>query len=65
MEYGEHMMEINQIKTETDYDAALERIGDLMGAEVNTPEGDELDILVTLVDAYEEKHHPITPIVDI
>lgn len=52
-------MNINPIKTEADYDAALERIELLMDAEVDSPEGDELDILVTLVEAYEDKHHPI------
>jgi len=52
-------MNINPIKTEADYDAALERIELLMDAEMDSPEGDELDILVTLVEAYEDKHHPI------
>jgi len=37
----------------------LERIDELMSAKLDTPEGDELDILVTLVDAYEEKHFPM------
>jgi HTH-type transcriptional regulator/antitoxin HigA len=54
-------MDIKPIKTETDYDAALERIDMLMDAEMDTPEGDELDVLVTLVEAYEGKHHPIDP----
>jgi HTH-type transcriptional regulator/antitoxin HigA len=54
-------MNINPIKTEADYDAALERIELLMDAEMNSPEGDELDILVTLIEAYEDKHHPIAP----
>ncbi len=52
-------MNIRPIKTEADYDEALERIDELMDAEIDTPEGDELDILVTLVEAYEEKHYPI------
>lgn len=54
-------MNINPIKTEADYDAALERIDMLMDAEMDTPEGDELDVLVTLVEAYEAKHYPIDP----
>lgn len=54
-------MNINPIKTEADYDAALERIEMLMDAEMDTPEGDELDVLVTLVEAYEVKHYPIDP----
>ena len=52
-------MDINPIKTEQDYDAALSRIDELMGCAVDTPEADELDILVTLVEAYEAKHYPI------
>ena len=54
-------MDIKPIKTEADYDTALGRIEALMDAEKDTPEGDELDVLVTLVEAYEAKHHPIDP----
>jgi len=54
-------MNISPIKTENDYDHALERISELMLATPDTPEGDELDILGTLVEAYEAKHHPIAP----
>lgn len=50
-------MNIFPIRTEADYDAALLRIDILMNAELGTPEGDELDILVTLVEAYEAKHY--------
>ena len=53
-------MNIKPIKTEVDYDAALARISELMDAELNTLEGDELDVLGTLVEAYESKHHPIS-----
>lgn len=52
-------MNIKPIKTEADYTAALKRIETLMDANPGTPLGDELDILVTLVQAYEQKHHPI------
>ena len=52
-------MDIFPIRTEEDYDAALARIDMLMNAEAGTPEGDELDIMVTLVEAYEAKHYPI------
>jgi HTH-type transcriptional regulator/antitoxin HigA len=52
-------MEIRPIRTEADHHAALARIGELMGAKVNSPEGDELDILATLVEAYEQKHFAI------
>jgi HTH-type transcriptional regulator/antitoxin HigA len=52
-------MNIKPIRTERDYEAALERITALMDARPGTEEGDELDILATLVEAYEERHHPI------
>lgn len=52
-------MDIRPIKTGADYEAALERIDALMEAEADTPEGDELDVLATLVEAYEEKAFPI------
>ena len=52
-------MHIKPIKSEADYDAALTAIDRLMGATPGTPEGDELDILVTLVEAYEAAHWPI------
>jgi len=54
-------MDIQPIKTEADYDHALAEINELWGAEPDTPEGDRLDILMTLVEAYETKHHPIDP----
>jgi HTH-type transcriptional regulator / antitoxin HigA len=44
---------------EEDYQAALEEIDAIFDAEPGTPEGDRLEILVTLVEAYEEKHHRI------
>jgi len=54
-------MDIRPIKTEADYEGALADIEQLWGAAENTPEGDTLDILVTLVEAYEETHYPIDP----
>jgi HTH-type transcriptional regulator / antitoxin HigA len=45
---------IKPIRTEQDYDAALLRIESLMMAEA-----DELEVLATLVELYEEKHYPI------
>jgi HTH-type transcriptional regulator/antitoxin HigA len=54
-------MEINPIKTEKDYQAALLEADALMDAELDTPEGDRLDILVTLIERYESKHCPIDP----
>lgn len=52
-------MDIQPIRTEADHEAALVRIAELMLAESGTPEGDELDVLATLVEAYEQKHFPI------
>ena len=46
-------MTIRPIRNEADYDAALEAIDGLMGAAPNTPDGDTLEVLVTLVEAYE------------
>lgn len=49
------------VKTEEDNRAALARISEIFDAEPNTPEGDELDVLATLVEAFEEAHYPIAP----
>ncbi len=52
-------MEIRPVRTEADYEAALAEIERLFGAAPNTPEGDRLDVLTTLVEAYEAQHYPI------
>ena len=52
-------MNVKPIKTHADHEAALKEIESLWGAEEGTPEGDSLDVLLTLVDAYEEIHFPI------
>lgn len=52
-------MDIRPIKTDADYRAALNNIENLMMAEPDTIEGEKLDILVTLVEAYEAKHFPM------
>lgn len=52
-------MDIAPIKTKRDYRQALKEIEGLMGAKRNTPEGDRLDVLVTLVEAFERKHYPL------
>jgi len=52
-------MDIRPIKTEADYQAALAEIERLFGAAPNTPEGDCLEVLTTLVQAYEEQHYYI------
>jgi HTH-type transcriptional regulator/antitoxin HigA len=54
-------MEIRPIKTEKDYNTSIGRIEVLWGAKKDTLQGDELDLLVTLVESYEMKHYPITP----
>ncbi len=54
-------MDIKPIRTEVDYETALEEIDRLWGAEYGSPAGDKLDVLVTLVEAYEEQHDPILP----
>jgi len=53
--------DLKPIRSEADYDAALEEVGRLWGAKSGTPDGDKLDVLATLIDAYEAKHHPIDP----
>jgi len=52
-------MDIKPIKTTQDHRDALLEIEALMAAELNTPDGDRLDILATLVEAYEAKHFPM------
>jgi len=56
-------MNIRPVQTEADYKAALKEISCLMETDpsVGTAEGNRLDILTTLVEAYESKHHPIDP----
>lgn len=52
-------MELRPIKTESDYQNALTEIERLFDAEPGSPELDRLDILTTLVEAYEQQHYPI------
>ncbi len=54
-------MELKPIRTEADYEEAMAKIDKLWEAEFGSPEGDYLDVLTTLVEAYEEKQHPILP----
>lgn len=53
------MVEVSPIRTERDYEATLAEIERLMHAQPDTPEGDRLDVLVTLIEAWEAQHHPI------
>ena len=52
-------MNIQPIKTDRDYRRVLREIEGLMDAKRDTPEGDRLDVLATLVEAWEQKHHAI------
>ena len=52
-------MEYKVIKTESEYNLALERLEVIFDAEVNSPEGDELELLSLLIENYENIHYPI------
>lgn len=52
-------MNISPIKTEIDYEKALERLDEIFDAKIGTKESDEADILGVLIDEYEKKHYPI------
>jgi HTH-type transcriptional regulator/antitoxin HigA len=54
-------VEVRPIRTERDYEAALKEVERLWGAKVGTREGDRLDVLATLIDAYEAEHYPMDP----
>jgi HTH-type transcriptional regulator/antitoxin HigA len=53
--------EIRPIRTKRDYEAALKEVERLWGAKSDTSEGDRLDVLATLIDAYEATHYPMNP----
>lgn len=52
-------MTIKPIRTKRDYEASLKAIEALMGAKRGTAEGDKLDVITTLVEAYEQKQFPL------
>ena len=54
-------MNVKPIRTEADYDAALAEVEQLMDAKPGTRKGDRLDVLVTLLEAYEERHWRVDP----
>jgi len=54
-------MRIKPIRTDADHDGALKRIERLWGAPEGTPDGDLLEVLVTLVEVYEQQRYPIDP----
>src|SRR5437588_5984867 len=53
--------EVRPIRTKRDYEAALKEVERLWGAKTGTSDGDRLDVLATLLDAYEAGHSPIDP----
>src|SRR5882672_8108288 len=53
--------DVKPIRTKRDYEAALKEIERLWGAKAGTTDGDRLDVLATLVDAYEAEHYPMDP----
>ncbi len=53
--------ELKPIRSEADYEAALAEVERLWGGKSGTPDGDRLDILATLIDAYEAEHYPMDP----
>ena len=55
------MSEIKPIRTEEDYKKALSEVESLWGAPNGTPKGDRLDVLATLIDAWEAVHYPMDP----
>ena len=52
---------VRPIRSKRDHAAALKEVERLWGAKAGTRDGDRLDVLVTLIDAYEEEHYPIDP----
>jgi HTH-type transcriptional regulator/antitoxin HigA len=55
------MKALKPIRSERDYDCALAQVEELWGAKAGTPKGDRLDILATLIEAYETEHYPMDP----
>jgi HTH-type transcriptional regulator / antitoxin HigA len=53
--------DLKPIRTKADYKAALAEVERLWGAKSGTPKGDRLDVLATLIDAYETRHYPMDP----
>jgi len=53
--------EVRPIRTEADYEAAMAEVETLWGSKAGTPAGDRLDVLATLIDAWETAHYPMDP----
>lgn len=54
-------MDIKVIRTENDYEKALARFEVIFDAPIDSPEGDEAEILSILIEKYEDEHFPIVP----
>lgn len=54
-------VELKPIRSSADHEAALDEVGRLWGAEAGSREGDRLDVLATLIDAYEQRQFPMDP----
>ncbi len=55
------MRDLKPIRSEQDYEEALVEVEELWGAKAGTPKGDRLDVLATLIEAYEAEHYPMDP----
>jgi len=53
--------DLKPIRSRRDYEAALDEVGRLWDAKAGTRDGDRLDVLATLIDAYEAEHYPMDP----
>ncbi|MBV8963702.1 MAG: helix-turn-helix domain-containing protein [Hyphomicrobiales bacterium] len=53
--------ELKPLRAEADYEKALIEVERLWGSKSGTPKGDRLDVLVTLIEAYEDEHYPMDP----
>jgi HTH-type transcriptional regulator/antitoxin HigA len=54
-------MNIKPIRSDDDLQLAFQRLEAIFQADEDTPEADEMEVLVTLIEAYENKHYPIAP----
>ena len=55
------MADVKPIRSEADYERTMAEVERLWGAKSGTPRGDRLDVLATLIDAWESEHHPMDP----
>jgi HTH-type transcriptional regulator / antitoxin HigA len=55
------MSDVRPIRTNKDYERAMKEVESLWGAKSGTPKGDRLDVLATLIDAWEAAHYPMDP----